>query len=80
MSDTDEELKNLKGTFEGIVAKHESDISKLEREKNDLGTKILFLSHNIEAYTAEITKLLSEAGVILIELITYDTVKVVQFI
>lgn len=80
LSDTDEELKNWKNNFEGIVAKRESDISKLEREKNDMDTKIKFLEQNIDAYTAEITNLLSEAGVIFIELITYDIVKLVQFI
>lgn len=80
LSDTDEELKNWKNNFEGIVAKRESDISKLEREKNDMDMKIKFLEQNIDAYTAEITNLLSEAGVILIELITYDIVKLVQFI
>ncbi|KAH9680398.1 DNA repair protein RAD50 [Citrus sinensis] len=72
IEDTDEELKNWKNNFEGIVAKRESDISKLEREKNDMDTKIKFLEQNIDAYTAEITNLLSEAGVIFIELITYD--------
>ncbi|KAH9680401.1 DNA repair protein RAD50 [Citrus sinensis] len=62
IEDTDEELKNWKNNFEGIVAKRESDISKLEREKNDMDTKIKFLEQNIDAYTAEITNLLSEAG------------------
>lgn len=80
LSDTDEELKNWKNNFEGIVAKRESDISKLEREKNDMDMKIKFLEQNIDAYAVEITNLLSEAGVILIELITYDIVKLVQFI
>jgi peptidoglycan hydrolase CwlO-like protein len=64
-SDTDEELKEWKTKFEERIALLESKISKLEREMNDTETKSSFLKRTINEYIWEISKLQTEAEVIL---------------
>ncbi|KAJ6298888.1 hypothetical protein OIU76_019949 [Salix suchowensis] len=59
--DTDEELQEWKTKFDEKIASLESNISKLEREMNDMETKGSFLKQNLNEYIREISRLQTEA-------------------
>ncbi|KAJ4846048.1 DNA repair protein rad50 [Turnera subulata] len=59
--DTDEELREWKTKFDDKIAILESNISKLEREMNDMETKSSFLKQRNNEYIREITRLQTEA-------------------
>lgn len=64
--DTDEELMEWKTKFDDRVAVLESNISKLEREMSDTETKISSRKQFMTNYIWEISKLQTEANVILL--------------
>lgn len=72
VSDTDEELQEWKTKFDEKIASLESNISKLEREMNDMETKGSFLKQNLNEYIREISRLQTEAEVMLMKLFTFN--------
>lgn len=62
--DTDEELLEWKTKFDERLARLESKISKLEREKDDTITKRFHLQEEIKDCIRDISKLQTEAEVI----------------